>query len=59
MTFQERLCGLGRERHYEAVVGVRQIHGQIVRLLLHAGNHYQRFAEVHLCLARRVRHSNV
>jgi len=34
---------------------VRQIHGQVVRLLLDAGNHHQRFAEVRLRLARCVR----
>ncbi len=54
MTFEERLCGLGRERHYKAVVRVRQIHRQVVRLLLHSGNHHQRFAEVHLRFARRM-----
>ncbi len=58
MTFEERLCGLGRERHYKAVVRVRQIHRQVVRLLLHSGDHHQRFAEVRLCFARRMRQRN-
>lgn len=54
MTFQKRLRGLGRKRPHEAVVGMRQIHGQVMRLLLDAGNHHQRFAEIRLRLAGRV-----
>jgi hypothetical protein len=34
------------KRHYEAVVGVRQIHRQVMCLPLHTSNDYQRFAEV-------------
>jgi hypothetical protein len=54
MAFQEGFRGLGRERHYEAVVRVRQIHGQIVRPLFHSRNHDQCFAEIHLRLAGRM-----
>ncbi len=31
-----------------------QIHGQVVRLLLHTGDHNQCFTEIHLCLAGRM-----
>ena len=54
MAFQESFGGLGRKRHHEAIVRVRQVHRQVVRLLLHAGNHHQRFAEVRLRFARRM-----
>ena len=54
MAFQKSFGRLGWKRHHEAVVGVRQIHRQIMGLPLHAGNDYQRFAEVCLRLACRV-----
>jgi len=37
---------------------MRQIHGQVMRLLLHSGNHHQRFAEVHLRFTRRMGQGN-
>src|SRR5665213_3971336 len=55
MSFEKRLRGLGRKRHHEAIVRVGQVHRQVVRLLLHAGDHHQRFAKVRLRLARRMR----
>jgi len=54
MTFQEGFSRLGRERRHEAVIGVGQVHHQVVRLPLHTGNHRKGFAEVHLRLARCV-----
>jgi len=35
-----------------------QVHGQVVRLQFYASNHHQRFAEVRLCFARRMRQRN-
>src|ERR1019366_4430302 len=58
MAFQKSFSGLGRKRGYEAIVGMGQVHRQVVRLLFHAGNHHQRFAEVRLCFARRMRQRN-
>ena len=55
MAFQERLGRLGWKRHDEAIVRMRQVHRQIVRLLLNAGDHNHGFAEVRLCLTRRMR----
>jgi hypothetical protein len=43
-----------RKRSHKAVVRVRKVHGQVVRLLFHSRNHHQRFAEIHLRLARRM-----
>ena len=54
MTFQEGFSRLGRKRHHEAVIRVGQVHHQVVRLPLHAGNHHHGFAEVHLRFARCV-----
>jgi hypothetical protein len=54
MTFQEGLRGLGRKSRHEAVVGMRQIHGQVVRLLLDAGDNHPCFAKIRLRLTRRV-----
>ena len=48
MSFQERFRRLGRKRHHEAVVGLRQVHREVVRLALHATDDHQRFAEVGL-----------
>jgi hypothetical protein len=49
----ERWIGyLGRKCRHEAIVGMGKIHGQVMRLLLHTGNHHQRFAEIGLRLAR-------
>ena len=58
MTFQEGFGRLGRKRRHEAVIRVGQVHHQVVRLPLHAGNHYQGLAEVHLRLARGMRQRN-
>ena len=54
MTIQEGFGRLGWERCHEAVIRVGQVHYQVVRLPLHAGNHDQGFAEVHLRFARCV-----
>jgi hypothetical protein len=54
MAFQESFRCLGRKRHHETIVRVWQVHRQVVCLLLHSGNHHQRFAEVRLRLARRM-----
>ena len=58
VAFEERLSGLGRKCHHEAIVRVWQVHRQVMRLLLHACHYHQRFAEVCLRLARRVRQGN-
>ena len=50
MAFQKSFGRLGWKRHHEAVVGVRQIHRQVMGLPLHASNDHQRFAEVCLRL---------
>ena len=55
VTFQESLGVLGGKRDHEAVVGMRQIEALEVRLLLDACNHHQRFAEIGLCISRRMR----
>ena len=55
MAFDEGFCGLGGKRHDKAIVRMRQVHRQVVRLLLNAGDHHHRFAEVRLRLARRMR----
>src|SRR6266567_6317742 len=39
MAFQKCFRGFGGKGHHEAVVGVRQVEGKIVRLALHAGDH--------------------
>jgi hypothetical protein len=52
VAFQKRLGGLGRKRRHETIVGMGQIHRQVMRLLFDAGNHNQRFAKIHLRLAR-------
>src|ERR1017187_4337717 len=39
VAFEERLSGLCRERHHKAIVRVWQVHGEVVCLLLHAGNY--------------------
>jgi hypothetical protein len=38
MTFKKRLRRLGRKCDYEAVVRIRKIHRQVVRLALHAAD---------------------
>jgi hypothetical protein len=48
VAFEKSLCGLGRKRRHETVIGVRQIHRQVVRLPLHSGDNHQRLAEVRL-----------
>ena len=58
MAFQKRLRRLGRKRDHEAVVRVRQVHRQIVRLALHAADHRLRLAEVRLRLPCRMRQRN-
>lgn len=58
MSFDERLSRLGRKRRHETVLRVRQANRQVVRLLLHAGDRYQRFAKVRLRFARRMRQKN-
>ena len=55
MTFQKRFGVLGRKGDHEAIVGVRQIEALEVRLLLDAGDHHQRFAEIGLRVSRRMR----
>ena len=52
MAFQKGFGRLGRKCRHEAVIGVGQVHRQVVRLPLHAGHHHQRLAEVHLRFAR-------
>jgi hypothetical protein len=52
MAFQKGLGCLGRKCCYEAAVGMRQIYDQVVRLLLHTGDHSQSFAKIHLLLPR-------
>jgi hypothetical protein len=54
VAFQKGLRRFGWERHYEAIIGMRKVYGQIVRLALHPGNDYQRLAEIRLCFARRM-----
>ena len=58
MTFEERFRRLGRKGHHEAVIGLRQVHHQIVRLTFHTGDPHHRFAEVGLRFARCVRQGN-
>ncbi len=58
MTFQERFGRLSWKRRHEAVVRVGQVHRQVVRLLFHAGDHHQSFAEIRLRLARTMRQRN-
>jgi hypothetical protein len=58
VTFKKGLGRLGRKRDHEAVVRVRKVHCQIMRLALHAGDHHQRLAEVGLRFARWMREGN-
>ncbi len=46
VPFEKCLWRLRRKRDDEAVVRVRQVHGQAVHLLFHSGDDHQRFAEV-------------
>ena len=55
MAFKKSLGRLGGKRHDEAIIGVRQIYREIVRLLLHPRDNNQRFAEIGLRLARSMR----
>ena len=55
MPVAERLRRLGRKGLHERVVAVRQIHDQVVRLAFDAVDDHQRFAEVGLGVARRMR----
>ena len=55
MAFEEGLGRLGWKRHDETIIRMRQVHRQIVRLPLNAGDHHHRFAEVRLRLPRRMR----
>jgi hypothetical protein len=54
MAFEEGLRGLSRKRHHKAIIRMRQVHRQIVRLLLNASDRNHGFAEVRLRLARRM-----
>ena len=55
MPLAERLGRLGRKRLHERVVAVREIDDQVVRFAFDASDHDQRFAEVGLGVARRMR----
>ena len=55
MPLAERLGRLGRKRFHERVIAVRQIDNQVVRLAFDAVDHDEGFAEVRLCVARRMR----
>jgi hypothetical protein len=37
VVLQKGLHRFGWERHYEAIIGMRKVYGQIVRLALHPG----------------------
>ena len=54
VSFQKGFCRLGRKRHYKAVIGLRQIHCQIVGFALHTADDHHRFAEVGLRVSRRM-----
>jgi len=54
VSFEKSFHGLGGKCHYEAIVGMEQVEGKIVRLTLHSGNHDQGFPEVGLCFTWRV-----
>ena len=54
LGWEESFRRLSRKGLNETIVRVRQIEGHEVRLLLDAGNHHQRFAEIGLRLARRM-----
>src|ERR1035437_7927615 len=54
MAFKESLGGLGWKRHDKAIVRVRHIHREKVRLLLHSSNDDQSLAEVGLCFTSRM-----
>ena len=58
MAIQERLGGLSRIGLHEAGVRLRQIHAEEVDLLPHAADHTDRFAKIHLRMARRMRQRN-
>jgi hypothetical protein len=45
MVLDEGFGRLVRKRRHEAIIGVGQIHYQVVHLLLHPGNDHQCFAE--------------
>ena len=57
MAFQKRFRRFAWKGNDEAVVRVRQIHGEKVRLRFQPGDHHHGFAEVHLgfsrCVAQR------
>ena len=55
MALLESLCRFAWKRRDKSVIRVRTIHRQEVRFLLHSSDHNQRFAEVGLCLAGRMR----
>jgi hypothetical protein len=55
VPFQERFGRLGRKRHHEAIVRLRQIQAEVVRLLLLAGDRHQRLAEIRLRVSGRMR----
>src|ERR1035437_5919772 len=54
MAFKESLRGLGRKRHDKAIIRVRHIHREKVRLLLHSGDDHKSLAEVGLCFTSRM-----
>ena len=54
MTLLESLCRFAWKRCDKSVIRVRAVHRQEMRLLLHSSDHNQRFAEVGLCLTRRM-----
>ena len=52
VAFEKSFGRLRRKRRHETVVGVGQVHRQVVRLPLHSGDHHQRLAEVCLRFPR-------
>jgi hypothetical protein len=58
LGWKKRFRRLGGKRDDEAVVGMRQVHREIVRLALHAADRDDSFAEVRLRLAGRMHQRN-
>src|ERR1035437_9478298 len=54
VSFQKRFRRLRRKRRYEAVVQLRQVHGEVVRLAFHSGDNHPGFSEIRLCFPRCV-----
>ena len=61
MAFEESLRGLGWKGRHEAVVRMRQVHRQVVRVALDAGPDRLRLAEFRPRFARRMaqRHNHL